>query len=83
MKFATRFSHAHSKEDVSYYVAGLGAPTLFDNATTRLYFAVSRLQFTRIGPTMRAEILSEEEAQTEIAHLRSVPEWQELETPAE
>jgi hypothetical protein len=83
MNFVTRFRHTHSQEDVSYYVAELGTLTMFEAATARLYFAISRLQFTRIGPTMRGEILSEDEAQTEIAHLRKASDWQEMDTPFE
>jgi len=46
MNFVTRFRHTHSQEDVSYYVAELGTLTMFEAATARLYFAISRLQFT-------------------------------------
>ncbi len=54
---------------------------MFPQARARLYFAVSRLQFTRVGPTMRAKILSDAEAQTEMEDLRQAPGWQELTTP--
>ena len=81
MEFVARFLHEHSKEDVSYYVAELGEPTMFHNAAARLYFAVSRLQFTRIGPTMRGEVLSEDEAKDEIARLRDADSWQEMNVP--
>jgi len=30
---------------------------------------------------MRGEILSEDEAQAEIAHLRTASDWQEMDTP--
>lgn len=70
MNFVTRFRHPQSEEDVSYYVAELGTPTMFEQATARLYFVVIRLQHTRVGPTMRGEILSEAQAQTQIADLR-------------
>jgi hypothetical protein len=81
MNFVTRFRHPKSEEDVSYYVAELGTPTMFEQATARLYFVVIRLQLTRVGPTMRGEILSEEQAQTQIAALRKTSDWQEMNTP--
>jgi hypothetical protein len=81
MNFVTRFRHPESEEDVSYYVAELGSPTIFDQAKERLYFAVTRLQLTRVGPTMRGEVLSEAEAQTQITDRRNTPGWQEMDTP--
>jgi hypothetical protein len=81
MNFVARLCHTKSQEDVSYYVAELGTPTMFESATARLYFVVTRLQLTRVGPTMRGKILSEAEAQTEIADLRKAPDWQEMNTP--
>jgi hypothetical protein len=54
---------------------------MFEQATARLYFVVIRLQLTRVGPTMRGEILSEAEAQTQITDLRKASDWQELNTP--
>ncbi len=83
MNFVARFTHTRSQEDISYYVAELGTPTIFESATDRLYFVVSRLQLTRIGPTMRGEILSEVEAEGEIAALREAPDWQEMDAPVE
>jgi hypothetical protein len=83
MNFVARFRHPQSEEDVSYYVAELGTPTMFDSATARLYFVVMRLQLTRVGPTMRGEILSEAEAQAQIANLRESSSWQEVYTPFE
>jgi hypothetical protein len=56
---------------------------MFRNAAARLYFAVSRLQFTRIGPTMRGEVLSEDEAKAEIVRLGDASDWQEMDTPFE
>lgn len=81
MNFVTRFHHTLSEEDVSYYVAELGTPTRFENAKARLYFVVLRLQLTRVGPTMRGEVLSEAEALTQIADLRKTSDWQEINTP--
>lgn len=81
MKFVTRFRNERSEEDVSYYVAELGTTTLFEQATARLYFAVIRLQLTRVGPTMRGEVLSDAEAQAQIANLRKASDWQEMNTP--
>jgi hypothetical protein len=81
MNFVTRFRHPQSEEDVSYYVAELGSPTIFEQAKKRVYFAVTRLQFTRVGPTMRGEVLSDAEAQTLIADHRNAPGWQEMDTP--
>jgi len=81
MNFVTRFRHPQSEEDVSYYVADLGTPTMFEQATARLYFVVIRQQLTRVGPTMRGEILSEAQAQTQITDLRKASDWQEMNTP--
>jgi hypothetical protein len=81
MHFVTRFRHSQSEEDRSYYVAELGTPTMFEQATARLYFVVNRLQLTRVGPTMRGEILSEAQAHTHITDLRKAPGWQEMHTP--
>ena len=81
MNFVTRFYHPQTEEDVSYYVAELGTPTIFENATARLYFVVIRLKLTRVGPTMRGEILSEAQAQTQITDLRKTSDWQEINTP--
>ena len=81
MNFVTRFHHTRSEEDVSYYVAELGTPTMFEQATARLYFVVIRLQLTRVGPTMRGEIMSEAQAQTQISDLRTTSDWQEMNTP--
>lgn len=81
MNFVTRFRHPDSKEDVSYYVAELGGPTIFAQAKERLYFVVTRLQLTRVGPTMGGEVLSEAEAQTQITDHRNAPGWQEMDTP--
>lgn len=81
MNFVTRFHHTRSEEDVSYYIAELGTPTMFEQATARLYFVVIRLQLTRVGPTMRGEILSEAQAQTQITDLRKTSDWQEMNTP--
>ncbi|MCX9075791.1 MAG: hypothetical protein OIN88_14265, partial [Candidatus Methanoperedens sp.] len=77
MNFVTRFHHSQSEEDVSYYVAELGTPIMFEQAKERLYFVVIRLQLTRVGPTMRGEVLSEAEAQTQIKDLRKASNWQE------
>ena len=54
---------------------------MFEQATPRLYYVVIRLQLTQVGPTMRGEILSEAQAQTQITDLRKTPEWQEMDTP--
>jgi hypothetical protein len=54
---------------------------MFEQATARLYFVVIRLQLTRVGPTMRGEVLSEAQAQTQITDLRKAPGWQEMNTP--
>lgn len=81
MNFVTRFRNSRSEEDVSYYVAELGTQTMFEQATARLYFVVIRLQLTRVGPTMRGEVLSEADAQTQITNLRNASDWQELNTP--
>lgn len=81
MNFVTRFRHSKSEEDVSYYVAELGTPTMFDQAKARLYFVVIRLQLTRVGPTMRGEVLSEAQAQTQIMDLRKASDWQEINSP--
>jgi len=54
---------------------------MFEKATARLYFVVIRLQLTRVGPTMRGEILSEAQAQTQITDLRKASDWQEMNTP--
>jgi len=81
MNFVTRFHHSQSEEDVSYYVAELGTPIMFEQAKERLYFVVIRLQLTRVGPTMRGEVLSEAEAQTQIKDLRKASNWQEINTP--
>jgi len=83
MDFVTRFRHPQSEEDISYYVAELGTPTMFPQATARLYFVVLRLQLTRVGPTMRGEILPEAEAEDQIADLRKTSDWQEMDTPFE
>ena len=81
MKFVTRSIYSHSQEDVSYYVAELGTATRFENAKARLYFVVTRMQLTRVGPTMQGEVLSEAEALGEIADLRKTSDWQEKNTP--
>ncbi len=81
MNFVTRFRNKRSEEDVSYYMAELGTPTMFEQATARLYFVVIRLQLTRVGPTMRGEVLSEAQAQAQIADLRKESDWQEINTP--
>ena len=81
MNFVTRFRHTKFEDDVSYYVADLGTTIQFENATARLYFVVIRLQLTRVGPTMRGEILSEAQAQTQITDLRKASDWQEMNTP--
>ena len=78
MKFVTRFRNKRSEEDISYYVAELGTPTIFEQAKARLYFVVIRLQLTRVGPTMRGEVLSEAEALAQITDLRKVSEWEEM-----
>jgi hypothetical protein len=81
MKFVTRFHNKRSEEDISYYVAELGTPVMFKQATERLYFVVIRLQLTRVGPTMRGEILKEDQAKAQIEDLRKVAEWEEIKTP--
>ena len=83
MKFVARFRQPRSEEDVSYYVAELGTPTSFPQAAARLYFVLIRLQLTRIGPTMRGEVLSEGQAEAQIADLRKASDWQEINTPFE
>lgn len=85
MKFVARFRNKRSEEDISYYVAELGTPVLkqFEKAWERLYFTAIRLQYTRIGPTMRGEVLSEEEAKAQIEALRKDDDWEEIETPFE
>ena len=82
MKFVARFRNKRSEEDISYYVAELGTPVLqFKNAWERLYFTTIRLQYTRIGPTMRGEVLLEEEAKAQIEALRMDEDWEEIKTP--
>lgn len=83
MKFVARFRNKRSEEDISYYVAELGTPVLkqFKNAWERLYFTTIRLQYTRIGPTMRGEVLLEEEAKAQIEALRMDDDWEEIKTP--
>ena len=82
MKFVARFRNKRSEEDISYYVAELGTPVLqFKNAWERLYFTTVRLQYTRIGPTMRGEVLLEEEAKAQIEALRMDEDWEEIKTP--
>ena len=81
MKFETRFHNQRSEEDVSYYVADLGTPIIFEQATKRLYFVVIRLQLTRVGPTMRGEVLGEAQALAQIEDLRKGADWQEIKTP--
>jgi hypothetical protein len=54
---------------------------MFEQATARLYFVVVRLQLTRVGPTMRGEVLPEDQAQTQITDLRNASDWQEMDTP--
>ncbi|RPJ38652.1 MAG: hypothetical protein EHM35_04025 [Planctomycetaceae bacterium] len=83
MNFVTRFRHPRSQEDISYYVADLGTPTMFPQAAARLYFVVRRLQLTRVGPTMRGEVLSEAEAEDRIADLREASDWEEMDTSFE
>jgi len=83
MKFVTRFHNKRSEEDVSYYVAELGTPVMFKQATERLYFVVMRLQFTRVGPTMRGEVLREDQAKAQIDDLCKGDEWEEMKTPFE
>ena len=78
MVFVARFKHDRSEEDVSYYRAVLGEPTLFPWAAHEMYFVVSRLHFTRIGPTMRGEIVDATEAEEEIAQFRESADWDEL-----
>jgi hypothetical protein len=81
MHFVTRFRNRKSEEDVSYYLAELGTPTIFPQATERLYFIVNRLQLTRVGPTMRGEILPEDQAKKQINDLGKAPGWEEVKTP--
>ena len=81
MKFETRFHNKRSEEDISYYIAELGTPTIFEQATKRLYFVVIRLQLTRVGPTMRGEVLPEDQAQAQIVDLRKGADWEEMKTP--
>ena len=84
MKFVARFRNKRSEEDISYYVAELGTQVLqFKNAWERLYFAAIRLQHTRIGPTMRGEVLLEEEARAQIEALIKDDDWEEIKTPFE
>jgi hypothetical protein len=56
---------------------------MFEQATPRLYFVVNRLQLTRVGPTMRGEILTETQAKAQITDLRKLSDWQEISTPFE
>lgn len=64
--------------DVSYYRALLNEPTIFPNAVDVLYFVVERLQFTRIGPTLRGEVIGEAEAEAEIQALREDSNYEEV-----
>jgi hypothetical protein len=81
MKFVTRFHNKRSDEDVSYYVAELGTPLMFKQARERLYFVVIRLQATRVGPTMRGEVLLEDQAKAQIEDLCEEADWEEIKTP--
>jgi hypothetical protein len=81
MKFVTRFHNKRSDEDVSYYVAELGTPVMFKQAKERLYFVVIRLQLTRVGPTMRGEVLQEDQAKAQIDDLCKGADWEEVKTP--
>jgi hypothetical protein len=81
MNFVTRFRHTKFGDDISYYVADLGTPIQFENATARLYFVVDRAQRVRNGPSLRGEILSEDQAQAKIADFRKDPGWQEMKIP--
>ena len=81
MKFVTRFHNKRSDEDVSYYVAELGTPVMFKQAKERLYFVVIRLQLTRVGPTMRGEVLPEDQAKAQIEDLGKGADWEEIKTP--
>ncbi len=80
MKFITRFRNKRSEEDISYYMAELGEPVMeqFEKAWERLYFVPIRLKHTRIGPTMRGEVLQEEEAKAQIDSLRNSDDWEEM-----
>lgn len=55
----------------------------FEKAMERLYFVAIRLQHTRIGPTMRGEVLSEDQAKAQIEALCKGDDWEELKTPFE
>ncbi len=81
MKFVTRYHNKRSEEDISYYVAELGTPVMFPQAAERLYFVVIRLQLTRVGPTMRGEVLTEEQAKAQIEDLCKGDDWEEIKTP--
>ncbi len=83
MKFVTRFHNKRSEEDISYYVSELGTPTMFEQAIERLYFVVIRLQLTRVGPTMRGEVLGEDPAKAQIEDLGKGVDWEEIKTPFE
>lgn len=81
MNFVTRFFNEKSGEDKSYYVEELGTEIMFEEAIQRLYFVVVREKFTRVGPTMYGNVLSEEQAQVEITNLRQESDWKETNTP--
>jgi hypothetical protein len=84
MKFVTRFHNKRSEEDVSYYVAELGTPVMkFEKAMERLYFVAIRLKYTRIGPTMRGEVMPEGQAKAQIEALCKGDDWEEIKTPFE
>jgi hypothetical protein len=83
MKFVARFHNKRSEEDVSYYVAELGTPVMFKQAKERLYFVVMRLQLTRVGPTMRGEVLGEAQAKAQIEDLGKGADWEEIKMPFE
>ena len=78
MKFVARFKHSRTQEDVSYHSAELGEPTIFPQAVDKLYFVVSRLSLTRIGPTLRGEVMRAEEAEEELGRLRMSADWVEV-----
>jgi len=53
----------------------------FKNAVERLYFTAIRLQYARIGPTMRGEVLREEEARAQIEARSKDDNWEKIQVP--
>jgi len=54
---------------------------MFKQARERLYFVVMRLQLTRVGPTMRGEVMPEDQAKAQIEDLCKGADWEEIKTP--